>query len=142
MKTQPSTIFWIIAVLAILWNLIGVGAFLADTFMRDAMLSEATQEQIDAVYNTPMFISAIYGVATFFGLIGAILLIMRKARAISFFAVSLEAVIIQSLYTILFMDGIAVFGMFQGLIFPLIIIGLDTLFLLYSMRQNKKGVLQ
>ena len=99
--TKPNTAFWIIAVLALLWNLMGVFNFLASNFMKE-MISEAYSEKeillLDAL---PSWYAIIFGIAVFTGLLGCILLLMRKKAAVSLFFISLLAVLIQMGYWIL-----------------------------------------
>jgi hypothetical protein len=83
--------FWIVAVLALLWEGMGCYAYLT---------------QIGSVDDTmPVWISAAFAVAVWVGLSGAILLLMRQRLARTAFAVSLLAVLVQFGGTILLAKG-------------------------------------
>lgn len=139
---KPKTLFWVIAVVALLWNLAGISAFLMDTFAKDMMLEGYTQEQIDVASNAPLWTSVAYGIATITGLLGALMLLARKKWAVSLFLISLIASIFHSGYIIFGMDGLQTFGTFEGVVFPLIIVILDMFFWWYSRSASVKGWLK
>src|SRR3954466_8584829 len=73
--------FWIVAVIALLWEGLGCYAYLMQI------------STVDDV--TPMWVTASFAVAVWVGVVGALLLLMRQKMARSAFAVSLLAVIVQ-----------------------------------------------
>ena len=80
---KPTAAFWIIAVLALIWNIMGVMAYLAQAFMTDdmkALLPEAEREMYE---NKPAWATAAFAFAVFAGLIGALALLLRKKWATS-----------------------------------------------------------
>ena len=114
--------FWIVAAVALVWNLIGL-------FMYYSGVS-ATPEQLEAVYSpeqfaaieaTPVWVTSAFATATTFGVIASILLLLRKALALTFFVVSFAALVIQDLYLFVLSDSLAVFGsslvVIQGSVF-------------------------
>lgn len=136
---KPTTLFWVIAILALLWNLMGITAFLMDTFAQEMMLEGYTQAQIDVAMAAPFWTKIAYGVATITGLLGAFMLLARKAWAVPLFLISLIASVFHSGYIIFGMDGMDTFGAFEGLILPLIIIVLDVFFWQYAKRSRAKN---
>ena len=140
--TKPTTKFWIIASLAILWNLIGVFAFTSQAFISSAALSQLPQEQIELIHNTPQWLTGVFAIATVSGLIGSVLLLLRRTSAVYLFLLSLIGVIIQMGYSVFAMKAIEVYGVVQGLIFPIIVLVVAILLLIYSRRCAKKGLLR
>ena len=105
-----------------MWNLIGL-------FMYYSGVS-ATPEQLKAVYSpeqfaaieaTPAWVTSAFAIATTFGVIASIVLLLRKALAFLFYVVSFVALLIQDLYLFLLSDSLAVFGsslfVIQGSVF-------------------------
>ena len=76
--TKPSTLFWIIAIIALLWNLSGVAAFAGDILMTEEALATLTEAQQELYKSTPVWLKFVYGVAVFSGTLGCILLLMKK----------------------------------------------------------------
>ena len=98
---KPVATFWIIAVLALIWNIMGVMAYLAQAFMTDdmkALLPEAERE----MYETkPAWATAAFAFAVFAGLTGSIALLLRKKWAAPLFLISLLGILIHQLYLFL-----------------------------------------
>jgi hypothetical protein len=118
---KPPTWFWIVAVMALLWNIMGVGAYLAQVTMSAEAL-EALAENERAMYeNYPAWATSAFAIAVFSGLIASILLLLKKSSAKPLFIVSLIAVLIQSVHTFFISDSVAVYGV-QAFIMPALII--------------------
>ena len=122
MHGKPPVSFWIVAAVALVWNLIGL-------FMYYSGVS-ATPEQLKAVYSpeqfaaieaTPVWVTSAFAIATTFGVIASIVLLLRKAMAFLLFVVSFVALLVQDLYLFLLSDSLAVFGssllVIQGSVF-------------------------
>jgi hypothetical protein len=114
--------FWIVAAVALVWNLIGL-------FMYYSGVS-ATPEQLEAVYSpeqfaaieaTPVWVTSAFATATTFGVIASVLLLLRMALALTVFVVSFAALVVQDLYLFVLSDSLAVFGssllVIQGSVF-------------------------
>lgn len=100
-STQPKMWFWIVAILFLLWNLIGVGAWTAEAMgASEAMMEGYTQEQIDFYKSYPSWYTWAYGLAVFAGLFSCIALLFKKKQAVLLALLSLVAVIICRVYEI------------------------------------------
>lgn len=87
--------FWIIIVLFLLWSLIGVGMYLAEHMMSDAAYGEAFGVELVALRDlVPWWATAGYAIGVWGGLLGVILLMMRKRLAVPIFLASLIGAII------------------------------------------------
>jgi hypothetical protein len=87
--------FWIVAILALLWEAMGCYAYLTQISMDAADLAKLPPAQADTWRAMPTWIKADYAVAVWVGLSGAIGLLMRQRWAREAFAVSLVAVLLQ-----------------------------------------------
>ncbi|WP_035336678.1 hypothetical protein [Dokdonia sp. PRO95] len=139
---KPSTLFWIIAIVLLLWNLMGASAFIVDTFFTDTLAGTYNEEQMNAINATPIWSKVLYGISTIGGLVAAILLITRKTSALKVYAISLIAIIIHTVYNIGFADAMELFGVGEGLIFPLVIIVLAIFEYWWSRYSASKGWLK
>ena len=84
-SNKPGIIFWIIAVIALIWNLMGVMAYRAQAYMTDeakALLPEAEQAMYSDI---PAWATAAFAFAVFGGFLGSLALLLRKKWATSLF---------------------------------------------------------
>ncbi|WP_298327878.1 hypothetical protein [uncultured Dokdonia sp.] len=139
---KPSTLFWVIAIVLLLWNFMGASAFIVDNFFTDALAGTYNEEQMAAINATPIWSKILYGISTIGGLLAAILLITRKTKAVQVYAISLIAVIIHTVYNIGFAGAMELFGVGEGVIFPLIIIVLAIFEYWWSRYSASKGWLK
>lgn len=142
MKTQlenkPPKWFWIVAVLALLWNLIGVMAYISDAFMTEEMKASLAPEHITFINNTPPWVTAAYAMAVFAGTLGCIGLLVRKKWALFVFWVSLVAVLVQNIYGFIVLDAMAIFGV-SAILLPIMVIVIGVLLILFSKKSISKG---
>jgi hypothetical protein len=68
-----------------------------------------------------VWVTSAFAIATTFGVIASVVLLLRKAAALPLFVVSFVALLIQDLYLFLLSDSLAVFGssllVIQGCVF-------------------------
>lgn len=126
--------FWVIAVVALLWNLMGLFAFISDTFLMDAetMAATYTSEQLALVQSLPSWTKIFYGLATIGGTLGSIALLLRKSWAAPLFLLSLLGVVVQQAHSWFMTNSIELFGQGAGLIFPLVILTIAIFLVWYS----------
>ncbi|WP_459209329.1 hypothetical protein [Aquimarina rhabdastrellae] len=138
---KPSMGYWLLSTVALLWNLMGVLAYLSQAFMTEDMKAALTPEQIALIESTPSWLMGIYAVATFGGLLGAICLLLRKKWAIPAFLISLIAVVIQMGYSFAMTDASEIYGMFQGVIMPILVIVIAFFLYGWSKKKDAQGIL-
>lgn len=133
--------FWIIAGAAVLWNLMGVAAYLGDVMMSEEALAQMPQEQRALAESTPAWVTGVFAVAVFAGLGGAILLLIRKKLAVTVFSVSLAAVVVQMGYVLFVQNAISVLGAGAAAM-PVAIVVIAALLVWFSRSSSAKGWLQ
>ena len=138
--TKPSTSFWVISILAIIWNLIGVIVYLGQAYMTDNMKALMTEEQLAIIENSPIWATAAFAIAVWFGLLGSILLTLRKKLSKSVLYISLLGVIVQLIYNFFMSNAIEVYGT-QGIIQPLITLAISLFLVSYAKQADKKDLL-
>jgi len=137
-----SRSFIVIAILLLLWNLLGVAAFVMQYHADLTELAKTDPVTADAFARMPGWAWGAYALAVGAGLIGAILLLARKALAAPLFLLSLIAVIVQFGYTFLDTNLIAQKGAAATVPFPAFIVAVAVAQLLYSRSQVAKRVLR
>jgi len=131
-RTKPPAWFWIVSVLALLWNLMGVYAYLMDAYMKDEMATSLSEAQKSIFENQPAWITGAYAIAVFAGALGCIALLMRKKWAKPLFWLSIIAVVSRTVYYFFMTNATEVFDMVQGTIMPIVIIIVAGLLIMIS----------
>ena len=129
MKKQPiNNPLWfsILAVVFVIWNLIGVLQYLGQVTLDDATKNQMDQELLKLMNATPKVITALFAIAVWSAFSASILLLLKKASALLLFRLSLIAVLIQTAYTILATNGPELVGVvsYYGLQTSIIVIGI------------------
>ncbi len=129
--------YWVVAVFAILWNLVGCCMWCMEMFAQEAMIESMTAAEQEWVRSIPGWIYAVYATAVVTGVLGGIGLLTRKTWTIPLFAISLGLVLIQMLYPTLVAGGLQVMGP-TSLIMPAIVISLAIALLWFARFANGK----
>jgi hypothetical protein len=96
---KPPVWFWVISVLALLWNSAGVLAYLGRAFITDDMIAALPEaQQAEFLVDYPAWYTAAFATAVFGGVIGSMLLLVRKKWAHLLFVISAFGAIIQHIY--------------------------------------------
>lgn len=119
---KPPLSFWMVAGVALAWNLIGLFMYYSGVSATPEQLKTVySPEQFAAIEATPVWVTSAFAIATTVGVIASIVLLLRKALAFVLFVVSFVALLIQDLYLFLLSDSLAVFGssllVIQGSVF-------------------------
>ncbi len=102
---KPTTWYWVIVILALLWNLMGLAAFLGIGMVNEAALIERNGSQYTAIFlQKPFWAISSNAIAVIAGTLGCIGLLFRKSWASWLFIISLVAIIIHLIW--LFTSGL------------------------------------
>lgn len=94
-----------VSVVALLWNLLGCAAYLADVMMTPEALARLTAAQQAMYAARPTWAVAATAIAVWFGAGGGVGLLLRKRWATPLFITSLAALIVQDAW-LFFMSGV------------------------------------
>jgi len=137
---KPSNAFWVIAVVGLIWNVMGVDAYLNQTYQTERFKLMYSEEQLNFIYNTPLWVMVIFAIAVFSSLFACIFLLLKNKLAKIFFLVGLIAVLLQTIYNLFINPGKELFGSMQYLM--IIIIPLFSVFLYwFSKKCADDGIL-
>lgn len=102
---QPPKWFKPVAIIALLWNLLGCAAYLSDVMISPEALAQMTLAQQAMYAARPAWAVAATAVAVWFGAAGCLGLILRKRWASPVLAASLAGVIVQALAIFVISDA-------------------------------------
>ena len=134
---------WLIGVIAVLFNAIGVFDFVMSMAQGAEYQASAgmTPEQIAHYQDMPSWMIPVWAVGVFGAFLASILLLLRRKLAFPVFVISLVAFFISLAYTYILTNGGAVMGQDMA-IASTVIAALLLFFIWYSRRMSKRGILQ
>ena len=101
---KPAIWFWIISVLALIWNALGVMAYIMQVSMSDEVIAKLPPADQAALAATPAWATAAFAIAVFAATLGCVALLLRKSWAFGLFALSFIAILAQQLYFFVLSD--------------------------------------
>jgi hypothetical protein len=132
---------WFVGVLALLWNLVGAFDYLMSQTRNASYMAEFSPEQLEFFYGFPAWVVAAWAIAVWGGVLGSLLLLMRKALAAPVFLASLLAMTVTAFHNYGIANGMEVIGGGFELAFTAVIFIVQVLLLLYARRMRERGVL-
>ena len=137
----PPRSFWIISILALVWNLLGVASYLMTVKMSPDALAAMPEAERALYQNVPAWVTSSFAIAVFGGTLACILLLMRKRLASTLFLVSLLAILVQMGHAFFMTSMLAVRGA-VGAALPLSVIVAALFLLWYSRGAQSRGWLR
>ena len=138
-SNKPNTLFWVIGVISLLWNAMGVNQYLQQAYNTDTFKAMYPDEKVlEMAQNTPSWVMAAFAVAVFGGFLGSIFLLLRKKIAKPVFLISLIAIVIQMTYNVFMSGALEVYGA-GVLIMPFMVIGFAFFILWHTKKCEAKG---
>ncbi|MCA0931898.1 hypothetical protein LCM02_05505 [Lutimonas saemankumensis] len=139
-KSKSPKGFWIIGIVALLWNLMGVASYLQQAYMTDEALAALPTEQQALYENVPAWVTGAFALAVFGGLLGCILLLIKKKLATVVFIISLISVLAQMSYNFFMTNAVEVMGP-MAIYMPILVILISIFLVWYSKKMESQGVL-
>jgi len=137
-SNKPNGLFWAIGVISLVWNLLGVSAYLMQAYKTESFTAMYSPEQLEIINNMPAWATAAFGLAVFGGSLGSLLLLLRKKLASTIFTLSLLGILTQFVYNFFVANSMEVYGP-GAVIMPLLTIALGVFLVVFSKNCTKKG---
>ncbi len=90
--------FWVICVIALIWNIMGCINFIMQ--MNPEMVANFPEAAQSLITTRPVWATTAFALAVFSGLVGDVLLFLRKPTAYYLFTASFFGVLIANIHTI------------------------------------------
>ena len=131
---------WLVGVLGLLWNAVGAFDYVMTETGNEAYMAQFTPEQLEYFYAFPAWVVAFWAIAVWGGVLGAVLLLLRKRVAAPVLLVSLLAMVVTSVHNFVLSEGLEVMGP-AGVGFSAVIFILALGLWLYARAMADRGVL-
>ncbi len=133
---------WLVGVLSLLWN--GFGAYdhtmsnlQGDAYLRSMGITEA---QLAYFHDMPPWMTAVWAVGVWSGLLGSVLLLLRRRWAREAFGLSLLAVVVSLIYAFLLSNGAELMAEHAPMQFVVLAVALFLAW--YAWWVSKRGLLR
>lgn len=139
-RPKVSVIYWIVAGIGFLWNLMGAYNFYAEyNFWTKPETRSVLDPEFGPLYDaTPGWLYILFAIAVLTGLVGTIGLLLRKKWAVPALLISLVTVFIQMGYNLFGTELIEVLGTVAA-VMPLVVVGFALLLYFYAKRSLGRG---
>ena len=130
--------FWIVAGLALVWNLMGVFAFAAQMTMSAEAIAALPEAEQNLYANYPAWAAVAFAFAVIGGALGCLLLLMRKKFATPVLGLSLAGILVQMIHSFVIANSMAVYGP-GAVIMPIMVVVIGAALFWWSTRLKNKG---
>lgn len=117
---KSPTWFTVVAAVLLVWNLLGVMAYLMNVTMSPEAVAAMPEAQRQLYENTPTWATAAFALAVNGGALGCVLLLLKKNLAGLVLQLSLAGVLVQMFHSFFLSNSFEVFGP-GGLVMPIMV---------------------
>ncbi len=112
---KPNAVFWVVGILALVWNAMGVNAYVQQAYDTEGHRAQFVDkpELLELTNNLPSWYTAVFAIAVFAGALGCIFMLMRKKTANFLLKLSFAAVLIQTINNLFFTGTREFYGAFE-----------------------------
>ena len=151
-KPKLPIYFWIVAIVGLLWNLMGLSAFIGEVSMSQEAFDALPESTRELSQMAPKWLNAFFGIATITGVLGCIALMIRFRSCVMLFLVSLLCAAVQIGFSWFGTDAFSLMEkykdsdelaglQFQIMYLPATVIILAVVLLAFGFFAKKKGFL-
>ena len=140
---QPATPWhlWVVGVVSLLWGAMGAMDYVMTQTRNVDYMSNFSPEQLEFFYGLPAWTVAAWAIAVWGGVLGSILLLMKRRHAFGVFVASLVAMLITAFQNFVLSNGLEVMGDPFSLAFTALIMLVAVALVIYSRAMHKRGIL-
>jgi hypothetical protein len=139
--TRAPKWFLLVAVLALLWNLLGCAAFVQQALMSPAAMAALPPAEQALLRSQPMWATIAYAVAVFGGAVGSLALVLRRRFALMLLTASLVGVLVQMFHVFILSRAVEVYGA-AALTLPAMVIVIAFALVWLARKAVRKGWLE
>lgn len=138
---KPATWFWIVSAIALVWNLMGVMAYIAQVTISAETLQALPDNERALYESAPTWATAAFAIAVWGGVLGSILLLIRKKWATAVLIVSFIGIVVQMIHSFFIANSFEVYGP-GGLVMPVMILIFGAGLIWFSRKAEANGWLK
>ncbi|MBR9832711.1 hypothetical protein [Acidiluteibacter ferrifornacis] len=136
--SKVPTWFWVVATIALIWNTLGVIAYLGQAFMPPEMLESLPEAERTLMDSTPAWVTAAFALAVWGGAAGSLLLLFRNSIAYLLLIISLVGIFAQFTWNLFIGETMKVYGP-GSIIMPIMVLGIGIYLVFFARSAKAKG---
>lgn len=136
-SSRPAS-FIVIAVFALLWNLLGLAVFLMQIDMSPEQLAALADAQRQVYEATPGWVNIAFALAVLGGVLGGVGLLLRRRWAVRMFLLSLAALVVQVVSSFTVTPAWQLLGA-SALVMPVLLLVIAIALYAYARRAAARG---
>ena len=135
---KPATWFWVVSAIALVWNSMGIMAYMAQVTMSPEALLALPENERTLMESVPPWATGAFAIAVFAGTLGCILLLLKRKLATPVLIISFTGVLVQMYYSFFISNSIEVYGP-GGMIMPVMVIIIGVFLIWFSRKATANG---
>ncbi len=133
---------WVVGGLALAWSATGAVDYVLTQIQHEAYMSSFTPEQRAFFYGFPAWVVSAWAVAVWCGVLGALLLLLRRRLAVWVLLLSFLAMVVTTVHNYVLSNGLEVVGDPVTLGFTALIVLVAAALYVYARAMQRRGVLR
>lgn len=135
---KPASWFWVVSVIALIWNAIGAMAYISQVTMSPEALQALPENERALMESLPTWATAAFAIGVWGGVLGCLLLLLRKKLATLVLMISFAGVLVQMVHSLFISNSIAVYGP-GGMVMPLMVLIIGVLLIVFARKSANNG---
>lgn len=140
-KASTPWHLWAVGIVGLLWSAMGALDYVMTQTKNEAYLSEFPAEMLAWVDSLPAWTIAAWAIGVWGGVVGAILLLLRKRLSVWILLASFVAAAVMTFRNYVLADAMEVMGDTFSLVFTAAILLISLALFLYARAMERRGVL-
>ncbi|MEK6781696.1 MAG: hypothetical protein AABY93_08315 [Bacteroidota bacterium] len=136
--SKPVTWFWVVSGVALVWNLMGVMAYLAQVTMSPEALQVLPENERTLRESLPAWYTGAFAIAVWGGALGSVLLLLRRKLATPILILSFVGIIVQMYHSLFMSNSIEVYGP-GGTVMPIMVVVIGAILIWFSRKSMANG---
>jgi hypothetical protein len=137
-SVKPATWFWVVSGIALVWNLMGVMAYIMQVTMSPEALQALPENERTLIESVPAWATGAFAIAVWGSTLGSVLLLMRKKLATPILIFSLAGILVQMYYNVFMSKSMEVYGP-GGLAMPAMVLLFGVFLIWFSRKSAANG---
>ena len=137
-NNKPATWFWVVSAIALIWNLMGVIAYMAQVMMSPEALQALPENERALLASTPAWSTGAFAIAVWGGTLGSILLLLRRKLATPVLITSFGGILVQMFHEFFMSKSIEVYGP-GGMVMPIMVLIIGIFLIWFSRKATANG---
>ena len=130
--------YQVAAILAIVWNLLGVMAFVGHMMMTPEMIAELPPAEQALYTSVPLWATIAFAFAVFGGALGSLALLMKISLCYPLFIASFVGVVVQMFHSFFISNSYEVYGP-GGTIMPIMVLLIALVLVRFAAKGKKNN---